>query len=212
MKSKSDKEKNIKDTEARILEVAEQEFMLKGFAGARTAAIAEKAGVTHAMLHYYFRTKEKIFERIISEKIKMISEIVTPSVEDKTLPLEDMIQSIIDRHLDFISENPNLPRFLIGELMSNPERAEMLKGKIKAFAAPIIQQLQKKIDHYASVGFYRWVDAKDLLLDIMSLNLFPYMASPLINTVFDGIMEDKKSFVEKRKYDNYNTIMGKLKG
>ena len=53
------------DTESRILQAAEEEFLLKGLEGARTTAIAERAGVTHAMLHYYFRTKNMLFERII---------------------------------------------------------------------------------------------------------------------------------------------------
>lgn len=56
------------DTEYLILQAAEREFMSKGFAGARTTSIAEAAGVTHAMFHYYFRTKEKLFDRIIAEK------------------------------------------------------------------------------------------------------------------------------------------------
>ena len=63
---------NPNDTESRILQAAEREFFEKGYAGARTASIAEAAGVTHAMLHYYFRTKDKLFERIVSEKISIL--------------------------------------------------------------------------------------------------------------------------------------------
>ena len=55
----------MRNKEQAILEAAEREFIAKGFAGARTTSIAEAAGVTHAMLHYYFRTKEQLFERIL---------------------------------------------------------------------------------------------------------------------------------------------------
>ncbi len=201
---------DVNDTEKRILQAAEQEFMQKGFAGARTTVIAEKAGVTHAMLHYYFRTKEKIFEKVISEKITMIKEIIVSSITEEKHSLEEVIQSIIDRHLTFLSENPNLPRFFIGEIFSHPERLEIVKEKIAVFANPLIKRLQTMINHYASIGVYKWVDAKTLLLDIISLNVFPYMISPLVNSAFNGMMEDRNSFLEKRKFENYETIIRKL--
>ena len=60
------------DTETRILQAAEKEFLEKGYAGARTVSIAEAAGVTHAMLHYYYRTKDNLFEKIVSDKMHML--------------------------------------------------------------------------------------------------------------------------------------------
>ena len=205
------KNNNSQDTESKILKAAEEEFMRKGFSGARTTSIAESAGVTHAMLHYYFRTKEKIFDRIISEKIMMIREIIGYSIEDESLSLSDMIRSVIDRHLNFLSENADLPRFLIGEVFSNPERAAIVKEKIKAVATPLVSRLQDKIDSESSMGNCRKVDARSLLIDILSLNVFPYMAAPLMNAALDNIMDDKEGFMELRKKENYDTIMRKLK-
>ena len=66
----------MRNKEQEILEAAEREFIAKGFAGARTTSIAEAAGVTHAMLHYYFRTKEQLFERILDEKMRLMGESV----------------------------------------------------------------------------------------------------------------------------------------
>ena len=78
-----DKEFNqSQDTESRILQAAEKEFFEKGLAGARTASIAEAAGVTHAMLHYYFRTKDKLFERIVTEKMNMLEKMVLSAIGD----------------------------------------------------------------------------------------------------------------------------------
>lgn len=93
----------LPDTEARILQAAEHEFLTKGYAGARTTSIAEAAGVTHAMFHYYFRTKDKLFERIMGEKIALLKEAVFKSVEDMSLSLGDIIRNIIVRHLDFVA-------------------------------------------------------------------------------------------------------------
>ncbi|MDE5806842.1 MAG: TetR/AcrR family transcriptional regulator [Muribaculaceae bacterium] len=205
------KNNNSQDTESKILKAAEEEFMRKGFAGSRTTSIAESAGVTHAMLHYYFRTKEKIFDRILSKKIMMIREIIGYSIEDDSLSLSDMIRSVIDRHLTFLSENADLPRFLIGEVLSNPDRAAILKEKIGAAASPLIARLQDKIDSESDLGKCRKIDARSLLIDILSLNVFPYMAEPLMNAALDKIMQDKERFLEVRKKENYDTIMRKLK-
>lgn len=202
---------SINDTETRILKAAEYEFMAKGFAGARTTSIAEAAGVTHAMFHYYFRTKEKLFERIISEKMEMLRNIIFKSFEDINLPLEDLLRNLINLHLDFISANPELPRFLICEIFSNPERLSLFSQKIMSVAPDVLLKLQLKIDDMASRGECRKIDAKMLMLDIVSLNIFPYVASPLVNSVLDDCMADHAEFLELRKKENYDTIMRKLK-
>lgn len=210
MSNKIDIPTNI-DTEALILEAAEREFMAKGFAGARTTSIAEAAGVTHAMLHYYFRTKEKLFERIISEKISMLKSMFIKSIENNDMSLDDLIRNIIDRHLDFISANPDLPRFLICELFSNSERAQIFTQQVKAFAPVFLSALQDKIDSMASLGKCRRVDAKILMLDIVSLNVFPYMSAPIVNAALDNCLENRAEFLQRRKKENYHTIMLKLK-
>ena len=199
------------DTEAKILQAAESEFLTKGFAGARTTSIAQAAGVTHAMFHYYFRTKDKLFERIISEKIALMKELLLDTVANSDMSLEDKIRNVIERHLDFVAANPNLPRFLVGEVFAYPERAKVLTEKIKQFAPRMIAELQRQIDEAAANGIFRKVDARMLIIDIVSLNIFSYMASPLINAVLDNCMEDSERFLAQRKKENFDTIMRKLK-
>lgn len=202
--------KQFNDTETKILHTAELEFMTKGFAGARTTSIAEAAGVTHAMLHYYFRTKEKLFDRIISEKMRLLKKIVVKSFEDMNKPFEDMIRNLINLHLDFIFANRDLPRFLIGEVINNPERLSSFLRNIAEVAPDVIIRLQMKIDEMAVQGKCRKVDARMLMLDIVSLNVFPYIASPMINLVLDDCMADASRFLELRKNENFETIMRKL--
>lgn len=199
------------DTEAKILQAAESEFLTKGFAGARTTSIAQAAGVTHAMFHYYFRTKDKLFERIISEKIALMKELLLDTVANSDMSLEEKIRNVIERHLDFVAANPNLPRFLVGEVFAYPERAKVLTEKIKQFAPRMIAELQRQIDEAAANGIFRKVDARMLIIDIVSLNIFSYMASPLINAVLDNCMEDSERFLAQRKKENFDTIMRKLK-
>lgn len=199
-----------KSTETLILEAAEQEFLNKGFAGARTTSIAESAGVTHAMLHYYFRTKKKLFNSIIAKKFSMISEAIEKSIAYEPLSLKNTIRNIINSHLDFIAANPNLPRFLITELYNEPSRAEVITDKIKYYLSVIVARIQKLIDEGVAKGECRRVDANTLMLDIVSLNIFSYIATPMVNSVLDNCMADKEKFLESRKKNNYETIIRKL--
>lgn len=198
-------------TETRILEAAVQEFMAKGYAGARTTAIAEAAGVTHAMLHYYFRTKDKLFHRIIESKISTLRDIMLASLGDPTIPLFDKIKSAIETHQDFISANPELPRFMINEVLSRPDRMPKVIEQLKHHTPVVVESLQRQIDEYADRGLCRRVDAGMLMLDIVSLNIFPFLAKPMVNALLGGMMEDPQAFVEARKKENLETIMRKLK-
>ena len=204
-------ENQLIDTEHKILEAAKREFIAKGFAGARTTSIAEAAGVTHAMLHYYFRTKEKLFDRILLEVVAMLRQAIFTPVEDISLPFDAMIRNIIERHFDFLAENPDLPRFIISEIHSNPDKASRFTSKIKEYAPLLISALQGKIDSACDKGICRKVDAGMLILDIASLNLFAFMAAPVIRAAYSGYYENFGSFLARRKEENYDTIMRKLK-
>lgn len=194
-----------------ILKAAEREFLSKGFAGARTTSIAEAAGVTHAMFHYYFRTKEKLFEKIITEKIALLKDALLGSLMDINAPLEEIIRNIISKHLDFIAANPDIPRFLICEIAGNPVRSSSFVDYISKVAPQLINNLQKKIDCDAAAGKCRQVDAKMLMLDIISLNVFAYIAAPLAMAAFADLMADPEIFLQQRKRENYDTIIRKLK-
>lgn len=197
-------------TEERILEAAVREFMAKGYAGARTAAIAEAAGVTHAMLHYYFRTKDKLFDRIIESKIVTLRDIMLASLGDPSVPLFDKIRTAIEKHQDFIATNPDLPRFMINEVLSRPERIPMVIEQLKRHTPLVVESLQRQIDEYAAKGLCRKVDAGMLMLDIVSLNIFPFSAKPMVNALLGGMMEDMEAFVEARRKENLETIMRKI--
>lgn len=194
-----------------ILEAAEKEFLQKGYAGARTVAIAEAAGVTHAMLHYYFRTKDKLFERILTRKVELLRDIMLRSVGNPGMPLFDKIKLAINNHLDFIAENPDLPRFLVGEVFGQPERMKLMLDPLMANAPLMVAALQGQINEYASRGECRRVDARMLILDILSLNIFSFMVAPIVNPLLGGLLTDKDAFLEARKRENTDTIMRKLK-
>ena len=116
--------------EQQILDAAEREFLEKGYDGARTTSIAKAAGVTHAMLHYYFRTKEQLFEHIIDKKMSEIVPLMTHLFGNEDLPLVRRIEEAISVHFDFVVANPDLPRFLINEVLPHKERCDLFRSKI----------------------------------------------------------------------------------
>lgn len=197
-------------TEQLILKAAEREFMLKGYAGARTSSIAEAAGVTHAMMHYYFRTKDKLFEKILAEKMSLVREIMLGSLGDDSLPLFERLSTAIGRHFDFLAANPELPRFMVVEVFGNEERVAVVIDMLRNHTPHVVASLQRQIDECAARGECRRVDAVMLLLDIVSLNIFCFMATPMINPLLGDIMK-ADDFAERRKKENIETIMRKLR-
>ena len=198
-------------TESRILQAAEEEFLLKGLEGARTTAIAERAGVTHAMLHYYFRTKNMLFERIIEEKMRNAGNIMQAVFVLGDMPLMERVKRGVEQHFDFIAANPNLPRFVIQEIYSHPERHEIMRSQVLTITKDWLCDLQRHIDESAATKATEWIDARMLLLDIVSLNLFAFIGYPFVSLMFDGLVTDKKVFFEKRKAENVELIMRRLK-
>ncbi|WP_229057716.1 TetR/AcrR family transcriptional regulator [Odoribacter splanchnicus] len=193
------------------MQAAEEEFLLKGLEGARTTAIAERAGVTHAMLHYYFRTKNMLFERIIEEKMRNAGNIMQAVFVLGDMPLMERVKRGVEQHFDFIAANPNLPRFVIQEIYSHPERHEIMRSQVLTITKDWLCDLQRHIDESAATKATEWIDARMLLLDIVSLNLFAFIGYPFVSLMFDGLVTDKKVFFEKRKAENVELIMRRLK-
>ncbi|MDE6007506.1 MAG: TetR/AcrR family transcriptional regulator [Muribaculaceae bacterium] len=203
--------KSSHDTEHDILKAAEKEFLSKGFAGSRTTSIAEAAGVTHAMLHYYFRSKANLFERVLQDKLNLLREALYSSFDYSSASLEEMIRNVIESHLDFIASNPELPRFLIVEIFSDPKKSNVFLDGIKKYAPLIIQTIQKKINAEAAKGNCRNINAGMLMLDIASLNIFSYLAAPAVQAALGDLADNPVEFLEIRKKENFDTIMRKLR-
>ena len=117
----------------------------------------------------------------------------------------------MEQHLDFIAANPNLPRFVIQEIYSHPERHEIMRSQVLTITKDWLCDLQRHIDESAATKATEWIDARMLLLDIVSLNLFAFIGYPFVSLMFDGLVTDKKVFFEKRKAENVELIMRRLK-
>lgn len=198
-------------TEDRILKAAEDEFLQNGYAAARTTSIANAAGVTHAMLHYYYRTKEKLFSRVLSDKLSALAQIFQFEIDDDK-PLEVCIRAAIKRHFEFVRANPSLPRFMVCEVFANPTLLKILGDKLDQIANNTSQMIQSKIDLAAERGECRRVDARSIMLEILSLNVFPVLAMPMLQRIVRQSAEaDVDKFLNDHCEETVQTILSKLK-
>ena len=197
--------------EQQILAAAEQEFLTRGYDGARTTSIAQAAGVTHAMLHYYFRTKEQLFERIVDEKFETMSHSMFAIMGDPSLPIVERIKGGIEAHFDFVAQNPLLPRFVINEIISRPERYDVLYKRVGAIIDNVYRGLQSEIDRSAERGEIERVDIKMLFISIMSLNIFTFLAYPFMEPLMGELMANRERFLAERKVENIETILRRIK-
>ncbi len=169
-------------TEARILDAAEAVFVRRGVDGARTQEIADEAGVNKALLHYYFRTKERlseaVFRRIASA---FFPRIVAAFGADE--PVAERVRRVVAVEAEFLSRHPFLPGYLLGELRARPEAMKTLVRAllpIDAMRETVRQNLQAALDAEASAGRMRAVAAERFVVDLMSWLVFPYAARPMI--------------------------------
>ena len=195
-------------TEKIILEAAEEEFLLKGFAGARTMSIAEKAGVNHAMLHYYFNTKEQLFEQVLMGKVALFKSVLAVVFSTESMSIQTRLSEAVSRHFDFIRQNPMLPRFLINEIAVRPEYLERVKLNVQEMLRTNIAELQRQLNIAARKGEICEVNAQALVMDILSLNLFVFLIHPIAGNLFSA--EQLDAFYERRKQENIQTILKRL--
>lgn len=204
-------EKRGTGTETLILQSAEQVFLEKGFDGAHTTEIARRAGVTHAMLHYYFRTKENLFDRVLSEKSASLSGAILDVITDEKQPLEMCLRHGIERHYDLLAANPGLPLFLFTEMKRNPGRLEQITGILRKRGAAVVSALQQKIDAAAAAGTARRVDAILLLTDIISLNVMAFISHPILSRIFSDGDGKAKTLTERRREENVEVILARIR-
>lgn len=199
------------NTRDKILEAAEKEFIEKGFAGARTTVIAERAGVTHAMLHYYFRTKEQLFEQIVNKNVATLEQTIIAAMGEPDKPFVERLKSGMSVHFDMIATNPQLPRFFVNEVLLHPEQYKILYDKMKVKVQGLFVSLQEEADKEAAAGKICKVDVRMLFISFLSLNFFPFVAQSLWRGLLGDLMDDEAAYLEARKAENVKMVENRLK-
>lgn len=202
-------EKKDITTEQTILEAAEQEFLEKGFAGAKTTAIAKRANVNHAMIHYYFRTKENLFMMVYQQKIQMLASSFSHSF-NQDLPFFDKLRLAIGTHFDFVAANPQLLFFIYGEIITDDKRKKMLVQSVFPRLKGMMKRMKEGIDEEVASGTIRFIRPTELLMNIIALNAVTFLAMPLLRVIKRNSKEVEK-LLQDRKENNIQFIINGLK-
>lgn len=189
-------EENKKDnTEEKILVAAQSVFLRKGMDGSRMQEIANEAGINKALLHYYFRTKQKLFEAIFRKVFStLFPNFKTFAFSD--LPFEEKLGNFLDKYLDFLIRNQHLPIFILKEVNRDPEFMISTFKSLGINPVMILKMFENEMD----AGRMRRMDPKDLIVNILSMCIFPVAAKPLLKVaLFENDKNAYNSFLEKRK-------------
>lgn len=175
------------DTEQRILDAAHAVFLRRGTAGARMQEIAAEAQVNQALLHYYFRSKDRLAEAVFRRAaMRLVPPVLEILASDE--PLADKVDAVVRHELDRLTESPHLPGYIIAELTHHPERAGQLftglTGVAHGQVAPrVFATLRRQIDDEVAAGRMRRITPEEFVVNLVSLCIFPFAGRPLITTL-----------------------------
>ncbi len=201
--------KKAKDinTEKQILDAAKKVFQTKGMNGARMQEIADKANINKAMLHYYYRSKQLLFEAVFKNAFALLAPQLNAILNDDS-SIEDKIKNFTSNYISFIVKHPYLPSFIIQELNRNPDFILKLKDQ-KGF--PNTEKFNNQVVQEVKNGILKPIKGEQLFINIMALNIFPFVAKPLIKAFVNVDNKEFKQLMNDRKTEVADFIINSIK-
>jgi AcrR family transcriptional regulator len=190
-----------KGAEVRILAAARKVFTTRGMNGARMQDIADEAGINKALLHYYFRDKDKLFETVFLEEAQKFFPKIN-AIFSSDAPLFEKIENFVSEYIDEMLENPYLPWFVLNEINRDPEQFLYKVWGKDNLPKPgkFLEQIEREIKR----GTVKKISPVHLLLNLLSMTIFPFVAKPMIirnlkmsDAQFRQAMEQRKKEVPK---------------
>lgn len=195
-------------TEEKILEAARKVFIMNGLAGARMQDIADQAGINKALLHYYFRSKDKLFETIFSEVSKRFLPRIN-AIFNSDLSLFEKIEAFCREYMENVLQNPFIPLFVINEMNRQPK--EFIK-KLFSTERPQLEKFIMQLNQAVLKKEIKPVNPVQLMVNMMALCVFPFLAKPLIQVIsgaddafFRAMIEERKQYVPRFIIDSIKT-------
>lgn len=195
-------------TAAKILRAAEEEFMEKGYGNAKMMAIAARAGVSHSMLHYYYRSKEKLFQMVFDEKAQLIVGILE-GIHSKEFDLKEVIAQFVRNQFNLLMDNDRFVWFIINELIHNEENMtkviDIVKSKLSDYLLWFNDVLTKEIES----GRIRSISGRSLIMNIISLNASSFLCIPVLKKLEPEM--DINEYLINRREENVEFIWNAIK-
>ncbi len=195
-------------TEEKIFESATEVFIEKGMDGARMKEIADHAGINKSLLHYYYRTKEHLFNAVFEKIAGQMFKKFAP-VFDENLTLEDKIRFFFREHIDFLHKNPRLPGFILNELHRNPARIKRIVQGIDIGKLWTAMEAQ----HREELARYNITRERipQLMTSIAAMSVFPFIAKPVVASIMEKMGYDFNEYIEERKEYAADFIINAIK-
>lgn len=194
-------------TEQKIFEAAHEIFTQKGMDGAKMQEIADRAGINKALLHYYYRTKEKLYESvaraIIGKAIPAIRQII-----ESELPLEEKIKQFIETYIGIISRNPFIPLFILSEINKHPER---FIDTIVPKDLPKPEVFFRQVEAEIAAGRIRPIKPQHLIVNVISMCVFPFVGKPMMRILLGMSSGEMRVFLEERKEQVTSFVLAALR-
>ena len=203
--------KNEQSMEQAILETAERIFLEKGFALTSTTEIAREVGCNQALVHYYFRTKDNLFNTIFEQKFKMFFELVFNLEKLEELSFLDKLKHIIESHFDMVRSNSKLPLLIITEFSRRPEQLNILKEKLQAIPERLFEKLNAELDAEIVAGRIRPISLMDLIMTTVSLNISLFLLMPIAGEIISLNEIQRQFVVEHRREEHVTLILNSLR-
>jgi TetR/AcrR family transcriptional regulator len=186
------------DTENKIIHAASEIFLEKGKDGARMQEIADKAGINKALLHYYFRSKEKLFRTVFKRELKGMLDNIFGSLSP-TDSFREFLQTFIRKYFQNINKRKNISRFIIWELENSAD--EIVECFLEVFnergisGNPLILRVQQAIEDKE----IRLVDPENFVISLIGMCIFPFIAAPLLEHILPGFDLNNPEFLTNRE-------------
>ncbi len=188
--------KRDRNTEEKILHAAEEVFQQKGFDGARMQEIADHASINKGLLHYYFKTKHKLFEAIFKKSFNQIMFNIEGVVASEA-SLFDKLELFVDEYISLLLKNPSLPRFVFNEINTNADAfiEVYFKDKLIQNISALVRTVQKEVEEKR----IKPIDPRQFLMNLMAMCVFPFLARPLLQVVLKQDNQQFTQLIQERK-------------
>ncbi len=197
--------------EKEILNAARKAFIRKGKSGARMQDIADEAGVNKALLHYYFRSKDNLFQKVYEDAVKDLGESVY-SISLKTSSAKELLRIIIDRTFAFQLKNENFLLFFFWEAKTeNYAVTDIAKNTCNILGYCPYDIFVPRIEEAKKNGEIKDVEPYNLMVNLLSLIISFFLALPIIKTTFEISEEQLEVMIESRKEEIFRLIWNDIK-
>ncbi len=198
--------------EEKILQTAEELFMENGYDATSTTDIAKRVGCNQALIHYYFRTKENLFQQIFTNKFQLILQFIRTE-EEGEMDFWKALTKLIDNYFDMLSHHRKLPFFLLTELVMNEERRQAMRMNIVTNMEYLnyYAAWDRLVKEEVAKGNIRPIETMDLTLNVISLVVFTFLSLPLYSDMFLQNPNEINSYLEHRKEEIKTLIFRGLK-